>query len=61
LSITERCGNKREVLEDHAHLFAAELLKGPAREGLDIDIVDPDMAGGDVVELVDGADRGRLS
>ena len=52
---------EREVLEDHAHLLAAEFLEGTARQGLHIDVVDPDMAVGDVVQLVDGTDRGRLA
>jgi hypothetical protein len=49
------------MLEDHAHLFAAEFLKSPTREGLDIDVVDPNMPVGDVMQLVDRADCCRLT
>ncbi len=52
---------EREVLEDHAHLLAAEFLEAATRQSLHIDVVDPDMTVGDLVQLVDGTDRGRLA
>ncbi len=52
---------EREVLEDHAHLLPAEGLELCTIELLHVDAVDEDLAIRHRVELVDGAQRGRLA
>ena len=49
------------MLEHHAHLFTADLLKGGAFKLLNVDAVDQYFTVGDVVQFVDRTNRRRLT